>query len=67
MAMEHCGDLLKELCCTGHGIHYGILAICFGLYPPPPLRKHQENQKNDGQTESRCVDKAVLPQKGGGG
>ena len=28
--------------------------------PPPPLRKHQERQKNDGQTESRCSDKAVL-------
>ena len=30
------------------------------LPPPPPLRKHQENQKNDGQTGSRCLDKAVL-------
>ena len=29
-------------------------------YPPPPLRKHQESQKNDGQTGSRCLEKAVL-------
>ena len=28
--------------------------------PPPPLRKHQESQKNDGQTGSQCLDKAVL-------
>ena len=27
---------------------------------PPPLRKHQESQKNDGQTGSQCLDKAVL-------
>ena len=25
-----------------------------------PLRKHQESQENDGQTRSRCLDKAVL-------
>ena len=30
------------------------------MVPPPPLRKHQESQKNDGQTGSRCLDKAVL-------
>ena len=29
-------------------------------YTHPPLRKHQEIQKNDGQTGSRCLDKAVL-------
>ena len=23
--------------------------------PPPTLRKHQESQKNDGQTGSRCL------------
>ena len=28
--------------------------------PPPPLRKHQESQKSDGQTGSRCLEKAVL-------
>ena len=27
---------------------------------PPPLRKHTENQENDGQTGSQCLDKAVL-------
>ena len=30
------------------------------LYPPPPLRKHQESQESDGQTGSWCLDKAVL-------
>ena len=30
--------------------------------PPPPLRKHQENQECDGQTGSWCLDKAVLAQ-----
>ena len=29
--------------------------------PPPPLRKHRENQENDGHTGSWCLDKAVLP------
>ena len=33
---------------------------CGTTYPPPPLCKHQESQKNDGQTKSRCLDKAVL-------
>ena len=28
--------------------------------PSSTLRKHQENQENDGQTGSRCLDKAVL-------
>ena len=28
--------------------------------PPPPLRKHQENQESDGRTRSWCLDKAVL-------
>ena len=32
-------------------------------YPPPPrLRKPQEGQESDGQTESWCLDKAVLAQ-----
>ena len=30
------------------------------IYPPPPLRKHQESQESDGQTGSWCLDKAVL-------
>ena len=35
--------------------------IFTGSYPPPPpLHKHPESQKNDGQTGSRCLDKAVL-------
>ena len=29
------------------------------LYPPP-LRKHQESQENDGQTGSQCLDKVML-------
>ena len=28
--------------------------------PNAPLHKHQESQKQDGQTRSRCLDKAVL-------
>ena len=30
------------------------------VLPSPPLRKHQERQKNDSQTGSQCLDKAVL-------
>ena len=29
--------------------------------PPPPLRKHQPGQENDGQTGPWCLDKAVQP------
>ena len=31
--------------------------------PTNPLRKHQESQESDGQTGSRCLDKAVLVHK----
>ena len=34
---------------------------CYGSHTlPPALRKHQESQKNDGQTGSQCLDKAAL-------
>ena len=29
-------------------------------YPPPPLRKHGQGQKNNGHTGSPCLDKPVL-------
>ena len=37
----------------------GILLECQKC-TPPPLHKHAESQENDGQTRSRCLDKAVL-------
>ena len=36
-------------------VHNTVLAT-----PPSPLRKHQESHESDGQTGSRCLDKAVL-------
>ena len=30
------------------------VATC-ARYLPPPLRKHQESQENDGETGSRCL------------
>ena len=42
---------------SGHG---NVVSSVTAKYPPPPLRKHQERQKNDGQTGSRCLDKAAL-------
>ena len=30
------------------------------LYPPPPLRKHGQGQKNNGHTGSPCLGKPVL-------
>ena len=38
----------------------GRLRSLRGSYAPPPLRKHQESKKNNGQTRSRCLDKVVL-------
>ena len=37
------------------------------LTSPSSLRKHGQSQKNDGQTGSLCLDKAVLACRGGGG
>ena len=44
MTFESVGSTITETC----------------LPTPPPLHKHQESQENDGQTGSRCLDKAVL-------
>ena len=44
----------RQVCCTEG--RSGLL-----LAPsPPPLRRHQINQENEGQTWPRCLDKAVL-------
>ena len=36
------------------------MGCILGWYPPPPLRKRGQGQKNNGHTGSPCLDKPVL-------
>ena len=63
-------DWIKMVCKISNALHPFISYLpapdaeqghCKASSSPPPLRKHQPGQENDGQTGSWCFDEALQP------